>query len=901
MPLKKALSIKKDGHILEEEDMRRKKLSVIAVSLFAAALYGCGSSESGADQTIGEPTAQKGAVSGVKVTLPANGQDVLLSKNDTLAQVTQADPTQAITVIGDDQCINCHQGLNLGGGITPEVVSNYLVGEHVIHSTHITEEEARTSGCYVCHDPITDGPLIEKYVADPATNVPADGLAAITCQVCHGAGGQHYGTGPMPDPIPDANVCGQCHDKQWTDTTTMIPLTPGGTTTESLAAISGSHVNFHPEGYAIYSDYESSAHAGSINSHVILDDNPTSVNTPCARCHTDQGGREYKGIDTVAGLGAVQPVINASPVQCRTCHDPHGPDNQPNSLLMQRTTGSSAEYNTCTNCHQGQNAVPLTAGEVDIPFQGGTVSYSVSATLQQQIIQHADRYNHTITYNHYDDPGTNSTSAELPPPNFEPNIIEGIVIDQAGDVVNQTNASPTSDEQPRSCRPCHNVHSASLTINHEWANSAHSAKIAVFKANADNGENTAANARAVKAAGPTENYPQDPALAAYAAPFVHYDWDDTDGAGINGAGGEESRAACQRCHTATGAKNYLNDPATYDPAHNNFSYLSGWEPLLDENGNVIGNTQSSGQNELLYCWACHTYNNGARRNPGPITADYVDAAGNKVVFPNANDSNICVSCHAGRQDGQNIKNNFNAASNFGSYNSHYLAAAGILYTAIGYEYEGADYANPSFFQHNLVGTTDASGAEVVPGTGTAGPCAGCHMQDDAEGNANHLLTPFAIDPETGQPIDNTPGPVCSVCHGVTTISLTPEVFAGLSDGYDAALTALSDALAEGGIYYSEANYPYFFTSLPVEGEPLPPSYTGWASEQILGAAFNLNLLTRAPGSFVHNDFYAKRLIWDSIYWVRNGSLNTQQTIDLSAYPAAATWFGAINSAAVARP
>jgi hypothetical protein len=866
MPLKKALSTKKDGHILEEEDMRRKKLSVVAVSLLAAALYGCGSSESGGDQTIGQPTANEGAVSGVEVTLPDNSQDVLLSterdaegnptgNTTTLAAVTQKDPTQAITVIGDDQCINCHQGLSF----SEQLVADYLQGIHVIHSSHITEEEARTEGCYVCHDPITDGPLIEKYI-DPA-DVPAGGLAAVTCQVCHGAGGQHYGTGPIPNPSPQAIVCGECHDQQWTSQI-EVPLSPGGTTTETLTEITASHLQFHPEGFPIYSDWSTSKHAESINPIVIVDDDPTSVRTPCARCHTDQGGRLYKGIDTVAGLGAVQPVTDALPVQCRTCHNAHGPD----SLLMPATDASS-EYSTCTNCHQGDNAVPLSEGEQNISFQGETVSYSTTATLQEQIIEHADRFDHFISFNHYDDPRTSFQSSELPEddPNFAPNIIEGFIVKQASD---------------RSCRDCHNVHSANIegSKNEQWAESAHGGRIATVKDDAATAfveanpdlQTTAAESRAVKAAGVGET----------GDAWRHYDWDDTNGVDPTGS----ARGACQRCHTSTGLMNYLEaaiNGTEYDYLNNDFSHLVGWTPD-PENG---GDLTSSGQNEMLFCWGCHeSAISGQLRNPGSLTLDFnylvgtqqltPDNPGEPVVLPDKGKSNVCAACHSGRGNDTSIRESYANNSLSSRFAGHHAPTAGSLYAAVthtGFEFtsngESLDYTPSPNYQHPNIETNGDS-----PETGD-GPCVGCHMS----GTANHTFDSVEVDAATGEITTITNQALCINCHG-----MTPEFLNGLKAEFENAVLLFND-------YATNTITNYKGIDITAEANRT----TEILSLNDYGAFQDLLYVTEGgePCIYVHNDTYGKRLIFDCIDWLDNGVLDGTITIDVEGYPGAVAWLG----------
>jgi hypothetical protein len=330
----------------------------------------------------------------------------------------------------------------------------------------------------------------------------------------------------------------------------------------------------------------------------------------------------------------------------------------------------------------------------------------------------------------------------------------------------------------------------------------------------------------------------------HSSPFAHYDWDDT-----NGVGGR-ARGDCQRCHTATGAKNYLNDPDNYDQFKNDFSHLEGWTwntPATKDDGNAT----TSGQNELMYCWGCHADNSGTLRDPGPITADYTDAP---HTYPDIRGSNVCLACHVGRESGESIKNSTDDFSDKGFVNSHYLSAGGTLFTATGYEYDGQDYTNSVIFIHDRIGLINPVE------TGDNGPCIGCHMKADE----SHIFLPVRKD-DTDQVIELTTfTETCSDCHG------GPEELIDrineLAEQYEAALEALRLELAANGYVYL-GGYPYF-------------AATDWTSasdptgKNNMGAAFNYNLLAHDPGAYVHNLQYTRKLIYDSIDYLDDGLLNS---------------------------
>ncbi|MEW6429742.1 MAG: multiheme c-type cytochrome [Thermodesulfobacteriota bacterium] len=784
--------------------MRRKYVSFIAASLLAATLPGCGSSGgSGGNQTAGAGAggAAVGAVSGVAAVLAGSSTVAAIGgAGATLATVTQTNAAQAITPIGADQCINCHQDFSWSAA----EVAAYLAGPHVIHSTHISQSDKNDpAGCLNCHDPIGDGPTLEALIN--AANVPNDatdkGLAAVGCEACHGAGGQHYGTGPIPNATPDNTTCAACH--------------------ETLPA---NHLTFHPEADNIGSKYAASPHASAPRNSAV-----------CVKCHSDEGGRLYKDVTTVAQLETiVLPVAVASPVQCRTCHDPHNPS----SLLKAATSSQSTEYRTCTNCHQAHDA---NVGTTKRTLAGSTSTDGASA--DGDLIYHATRWNRVITTTHWDDPATTTK-------------IEGYTM-------SKTNA--------RACRDCHDVHAADITINQQWAKSAHGgyileAKLAAVAPNGDPNYRTIQDVINVKAAGVTETV-GDP---AWAPAWVHYDWDASN------------RQGCQRCHTATGLKNYLTDPTTYSAANNNFSHLTGW-------ANNAGVITSSGQNEMLYCWGCHTDNAGGLRDPGAITTDYLTDDGSMLAtFPDVNGSNVCLACHQGRESGGEIKADTGNFSNRSFINSHYLTAGGTLFQTTGFEFAGLNYDPPAFFAHDQIGMgTDADLAAWEATNGTPGPCIGCHMSSTEK----HLFLPVEM---TGGVISAITASVCVNCHDgghgpafvakggdAAAVAAAAAFLEAEKTELHAALEALEAQLAQRGYFFANS-HPYFHIDTNANGFLDPGEINSangvknWISgidatgKLNMGAAFNYNLLEHDPGSYAHNRYYTKRLIYDSLDFLDNG-------------------------------
>ena len=148
------------------------------------------------------------------------------------------------------------------------------------------------------------------------------------------------------------------------------------------------------------------------------------------------------------------------------------------------------------------------------------------------------------------------------------------------------------------------------------AKSGHAGKLLLQKYAAATGLTGTAQVDAVLLAGADETS---------GAAWSHYDWDAT----LN-ADGTSNRGDCQMCHTATGNSNYLNDSANYNFRNNDFSHLVGWRKA---SAGVA--TTSSGQNELLYCWGCHSNASaGVLRRTGDAQLSFQIQQGQPIIIQN---------------------------------------------------------------------------------------------------------------------------------------------------------------------------------------------------------------------------------------------------------------------------
>jgi hypothetical protein len=394
-------------------------------------------------------------------------------------------------------------------------------------------------------------------------------------------------------------------------------------------------------------------------------------------------------------------------------------------------------------------------------------------------------------------------------------------------------------EDASKCTFCHNPHDNRLTEQHkDWAESGH-------------GEVTA-------------------------KPWNNYDFKAYSQKGFSPA--NSAANDCVRCHTTTGYLRYVAS---------GFSNIDPWG--VDANG-----VSRSNEKQVLYCNACHDNGDGRaygwqRRSVGQVTGYYNFSSSRNnpvptilysVKFPDLNTSNICLTCHTGRVAGNTIKLAKEAGANFASMsfiNSHYLSAGATIFKAAGYEfYTNADkYSNSTGYNHDQIGRSGAFG------TGVDGPCITCHMKP-----GRHTFLPVEFADKAVAPLSRTIKTLVSAtcntssCHDNIA---SPRVSVGSlqvkKDGFLAALNALQAELAQRSILYSGSSYPYFFKDNNLNGI-LDPSeikssngFLAWGTADMMGAAFNLNLLAHDYGAYAHNSLYTRRLIYDSIDFVDDGLLN----------------------------
>jgi len=674
------------------------------------------------------------------------------------------------------------------------------------------------STCRQCHSSVREA-LTQEFIVDQYQLSSPHNVSGLGCESCHGGGAGHNGVGPIPfelvgfTPAEKAARCATCHDG-----VTTLPV--NGVATVAPA----SNVTTFP----------ASNHA---NMRLF-------TNGLCIRCHTSEGGIVSNTTGFTGGSAVLDnpafgpPVVTTAftAINCETCHQHGGGlrtvqtrDTVSGNVVRwdPNANGRVDQYDLCTSCHTLTN----NAGTLLVdgnPLTGGVVTESV-------VGRHDDEWFRILASTHYDNPNTGVGLAT--------NVIEGY------------NIRKTSST---ACYDCHgheamtetNPSSTGLTIHKDWAQSAHGGGVLANKyaATAGMANSPAAVAAAMNAG----------ATSATGDGWLHYNWDDTS-----------TRGECQACHTSTGVSNYLDLQNTagtgyaLDGSNNRFTHLSGWTA-----------TGGSPQNELLYCWGCHSNaGTGALRKTDQAILTY--PADQPIVITGVGKSSACIVCHGGRGSvSEAILNDDPRSTRF---QGHHAPTAGIVFaeqTRLAFEYPGQNYINAAFV-HDSIGSTNGSG-----------PCASCHMPTESHGKS-HSFDALELD-TAGVVTAIRNQALCNSCHatGGLTSPIAPANMIALKEGYAQAATILNNYVLNVAGF---PNYLGFAINNTNYNNQIPAQPVG---DNDYGAFQNAKLNGDEPCAYVHNAVYTKRIVFDSIDWMDNGVLDGTITFDAAAFPAAAAWLNA---------
>lgn len=385
----------------------------------------------------------------------------------------------------------------------------------------------------------------------------------------------------------------------------------------------------------------------------------------------------------------------------------------------------------------------------------------------------------------------------------------------------------------------------------------------------------------------------------------HEQWAESAHGDVNGAAWMDEdfkeNTGCIRCHTATGYKNYIT---------------SGWKLATTTFATADDKTY-----QVLTCDACHiNYNfKNSVRAAKQYVAPY-NSGKSPATFPNVGNSNICISCHSGRESGATVLGLADTAmSNTSFKNPHYLAAAATMYAKGGFiafvddptttlsgtiGKDTAGVTREFTYAESLTTTEDGGvlgsthrkfGTDAIIGDHgitaaatnmtTGGPCIVCHLNKGGATGAAHTLE---IDTYAGDQ-------VCMKCHAaeISTNGTTTDATA-LATFLDENKEILGDAIGLASkilkdkyqITFDGSAYPYFYDDQLGAGKPvkdwtraavLTTALSAKDAKRLMGACFNLQLLTKDEASYAHARTYSRRLVYDTIDFLDDNTMNLSVT------------------------
>jgi hypothetical protein len=293
--------------------------------------------------------------------------------------------------------------------------------------------------------------------------------------------------------------------------------------------------------------------------------------------------------------------------------------------------------------------------------------------------------------------------------------------------------------------------------------------------------------------------------------------------------------ACVKCHTAQGLPTYLKDGGTTVVTASGTTAITGLASMPSSNGYMCTTCHNGESFPDRYAVNSVVFPSGATVSLGGKDAD-----GNFI----ADDSNLCISCHQGRESTTSVNNALKGKeldtvdAKIRFKNIHYFAAGATLFgndVKGAYQYEGKEYVGQNMHASE---------------SGKLNKCEDCHDV--------HALEPKVE--------------MCDTCHNTTdptTIRETKVDYDGdgnVTEGIKGEVDTLAEALyaqlqtyaaANGGaIEYKPSAYPYFFGA---DGK----AYATW-TPRLLRAAFNYQYSQKDPGVYVHNNRYIIQILIDSI-------------------------------------
>ena len=270
---------------------------------------------------------------------------------------------------------------------------------------------------------------------------------------------------------------------------------------------------------------------------------------------------------------------------------------------------------------------------------------------------------------------------------------------------------------------------------------------------------------------------------------------------------KEIPAVCARCHAAEGVPQYVRDGKNTPAPHVKNAYA---------------------------CTNCHADMLTYERHK----VDKVTFPGGISVASGHNDTNLCMTCHQGRESKASVDKSIAGKPldtpdpKLAWLHVHYFPAGAMRYGSeakVGYEFDGKSYVGR--FAH-------------VPGMDT---CTACH-----EPHGGHLQAEK-----------------CVACHKDGKPEARANAIKGQMKELYAAIQQYAKNVGGASIAFSPDAFPYWYRDTNGNGKVDPdelnpknsyPAYT----PRLAQAVYNYAFVLRDPGAGYHNGRYAEQLLYDTL-------------------------------------
>ena len=289
----------------------------------------------------------------------------------------------------------------------------------------------------------------------------------------------------------------------------------------------------------------------------------------------------------------------------------------------------------------------------------------------------------------------------------------------------------------------------------------------------------------------------------------------------------EIPGVCARCHGANGVPEYLREGKNAPAPHVKNAYA---------------------------CTNCHA-----------DMLSYARHTASKVTFPSGltvdsghNDTNLCMTCHQGRESTASVDKAIAGLSpdtpdaKLAFVHVHYFPAGAMRYgtqAKVGYEYTGKSYAGR--FAHRPSVSTCTGCHEPHGGELLVARCGACHEGVKTRADIASIRM-------SGGDFDGN-GREDGIAHEIS--NLHRELYAAIQQY----------ALAVGGaaVAFTPEAFPYWHLDTNGNGridpEELRPNnpYRAY-TPRLLQAIYNYTFVLRDPGAAYHNGHYSLQLLYDSL-------------------------------------